>query len=181
MDKYKVKFTALQSEIFKLLCIKAGEKLNQRQISILLKVSPTAIANSLPLLEKEELITKEKQKGMNLIWIGLNRSNKKIIQLKRVENLKTIYESGLISFLEEEFPSAAIILFGSYSRGDDTIKSDIDIAIIGNKEKKVDLKEYEQKFEKEIIINFYNSINKVHKELKENLCNGIILSGGIEF
>jgi predicted nucleotidyltransferase len=181
MDKYKVKFTALQSEIFKLLCIKAGEKLNQRQISKLLKVSPTAIANSLPLLEKEELITKEKQKGMNLIWIGLNRSNKKIIQLKRVENLKTIYESGLISFLEEEFPSAAIILFGSYSRGDDTIKSDIDIAIIGNKEKKVDLKEYEQKFEKEIIINFYNSINKVHKELKENLCNGIILSGGIEF
>ena len=180
MDTYKVKFTILQMEIFRLLCVKAGEKLNQRQIAKLLKVSPTAIANSIPKLENEGLILKEKQKNMNLILLMLNRSNKKAMQLKRIENLKLIYESGLSEFLEEELPGATIILFGSYSRGDDTASSDIDIAVIGRKEKEIKLENFEKSLERKIILNFYTSLKEIHKELKENLCNGIVLSGGVE-
>ena len=60
MDMYKLKFTKLQLEIFRLLCVKAGERLNQRQIARLLKVSPTAIAKAIPKLEKESLLIKEK-------------------------------------------------------------------------------------------------------------------------
>ena len=180
MDTYKVKFTQLQLEIFRLLCIKAGEKLNQRQISKLLKVSPTAIANSIPKLEKEGLIVRERQKNMNLSLITLNRDNKKVMQLKRVENLKLVYETRLNNFLEEELPGATIILFGSYSRGDDAMSSDIDVAVIGRKEKEISLEDFEKQLERKIIINFYPSLKDVHKELKENLCNGIVLSGGIE-
>ena len=180
MDTYKIKFTTLQLEILRLLCIKAGERLNQRQIAKLLKVSPTAIAKSISELEKESLIVKEKQKDMNLNLIMLNRNNKKAMQLKRAENLKLVHEAGLNEFLEEEFPGATIILFGSYSRGDDTTTSDIDIAVIGRKEKKILLRNFEKLLEREININFYPSLKNVHKELKENLCNGIILSGGVE-
>ena len=33
MDIYKVKFTSLPGDVFRLLCIKAGETLSQRQIA----------------------------------------------------------------------------------------------------------------------------------------------------
>ena len=180
MDTYKLKFTVLQMEIFRLLCVKAGESLNQREIAFLLKVSPTAVANSLPKLEKESFIVRERQKKMNLSLIRLNRDSRKVMQLKRTENLRMLYESGLSNFLEEELPGASIILFGSYSRGDDTNSSDIDIAAIGRKEKRIILERFEKYLERKITINFYRSLKEVHKELKENICNGIVLSGGIQ-
>jgi predicted nucleotidyltransferase len=117
---------------------------------------------------------------MNLILITLERANKKTIQFKRVENLKMIYEFKLSDYLEDEFAGATIILFGSYSKGDDVINSDIDIAIIGRKEKEINLKGFEEIFERKIIINFYPTFNDIHKHLKENILNGIIFSGGIE-
>jgi len=58
-------------------------------------------------------------------------------------------------------------LFGSYSRGDDTEKSDIDIAIIG-KEKRIDLEMYEKLLEKTIFLHFYDSLDKIDKNLIEN-------------
>src|SRR3989344_7294918 len=103
METYKQKFTRLQSEIFSLFCFKAGEKLSQRTIAKFLKVSPTAIAKVLPLLEKEGLIKIEKGKNINLNFIFLDQNNKRAIELKRIENLKNIYESGLSDFLEESF------------------------------------------------------------------------------
>ena len=142
MDIYKLKFTILQMEVFRLLCIRAGEKLNQRQAANLLAVSPTAIAKSLPLLEKEALITVEKSKTMNLTLISLNREHPKTTCLKRAENLKLFYESGLAELLEEKHPGCTIILFGSYAKGEDTTTSDIDLAIIGSKGKPLDTRQY---------------------------------------
>lgn len=180
MDIYKLKFTKLQMEIFRLLCIEAGEKLNQREISKFLKVSPTAIAKSILKLEKEGLIIKEIQKTMNLNLITLNRNNQMVMQLKRVENLNLIYESKLLEFLENKFPGTTIIVFGSYSRGDDTITSDIDIAIIEGKDKEINLMNFEKLLKRKININFYNSLKDINKELRENICNGIVLVGGIQ-
>ena len=91
-----------------------------------------------------------------------------------------IYESKLIDFLYEKFPEATIILFGSYSYGEDTINSDIDIAIIGTKEKDINLTEFEKKLEHNISINFYDNLHKINKHLRNNILNGIILKGGIE-
>ena len=102
------------------------------------------------------------------------------MQIKRAENLKMIYESGLADFLEKELPGSTIILFGSYSRGEDTIRSDIDIAVIGRKEKHINLDDFEKKLERNISINFYASFKEIHKNLKENLFNGIVLFGGVE-
>jgi predicted nucleotidyltransferase len=73
-----------------------------------------------------------------------------------------------------------LILFGSFSRGEDTINSDIDIVVIGRKEKVLRLVEFEKQFERKININYYESFEKIHKHLKENLANGIMLSGGFE-
>ncbi|PIU89407.1 hypothetical protein COS64_00860 [archaeon CG06_land_8_20_14_3_00_37_11] len=102
------------------------------------------------------------------------------MQLKRADNLKKIYESSLADFLEKEFAGATIILFGSYSRGEDATTSDIDIAVIGRKEKTLNLTQFSRLLERKIIINYYDSWEKIHKHLKENLCNGITLAGGVE-
>jgi predicted nucleotidyltransferase len=180
MDIPKIKFTTLQLEIFRLFCIKTGEKLNQRKIAKFLKVTPTAVAKALPSLEKENLIKINRSKEMNLNLIEFNRENNLAVNLKRAENLKLFYETELSDFLINNHPGCTIILFGSYAKGEDTTKSDLDLAIIGIKNKKLDLKEFEKKLEKEIRVNYYKTFKEINKNLKENLCNGIVIQGGIE-
>ena len=177
---YKLKLTNLQQGILRLLYKKAGITLNQRQIAKYLGVTQPAIMKAIPSLEKEDFIKLKQDKESKRWAIELNRTNHKAMQFKRANNLKEIYETGLADFLEKEFAGATIILFGSYSRGEDIINSDIDIAVIGRKEKAVDLKEYEKYLERKIYLNFYDSFKNIHKHLKENLCNGIIIVGSVE-
>lgn len=175
----KLKLTSLQQEILRLLFIKSGCRLNQRNIAQYLDVSQPAVMKAIPGLEKEKFIIALREKESNRWLIELNRDNHRVMQLKRADNLKLIYETGLADFLEKEFAGATIILFGSYSRGEDTKNSDIDLAVIGRKDKLLNLEKYENMLERKIQINFYDSIDLIHKNLKENLFNGIILSGGI--
>ena len=177
---YKLELTNLQQEILRLLFVKVGASLNQRQLANLLNESPPAVMKALPELETEELIKKKQDEETKRWSVELNRDNHKVMQLKRADNLKQIYESGLSDFLEQEFAGATIILFGSYSRGEDILGSDIDIAVVGRKDKKIDIEKYEKVLEREIRINFYDDFKKIHKNLKENLCNGIVLVGGVE-
>ena len=176
----KLKLTNLQQEILRLLFVKAGTVLNQRQISKILEVTQPAVMKALPVLEKVHLIKMQQNQETKRWSIELNRSHHTVMQLKRVDNLKQIYESGLADFLEKEFAGAAIILFGSYSRGEDIINSDVDIAVIGRKDKQIDVIKYEKGLERKINIHFYESFKSIHKHLKENLCNGIMLAGGVE-
>ena len=178
MDMYKPKYTSLERQIFELLCLRAGEELSQREIAKILDVSPTAVANSLVKLYKSDLLKIKKAKTIN--FVSLNRENRIALELKRVENLKNIFLSGIIKYLEKEFAGATIIMFGSFSFGEDTSSSDIDLAIIGRKDKLVKIEKYEKILNRKITLNFYNSLKKVHKNLRENVLNGIILSGGIE-
>lgn len=184
---YKLKWTRLQAEIFRFFCIKAGQTLNLRGIAKQLRVSPTAVSNALKELEKEGLVKVKKSEAMNLFSIEFNRDNHKAVQLKRVENLKMIYESGLFDFLYNEFPGCTVILFGSYSMGEDVWfgerderNSDIDIAIIGTKGKEIDLIRFNKMLERKILINFYKSWKDIHAHLKNNIINGIVLSGGVD-
>ncbi len=177
VNETKLKLTSLQIEILRKLFIKTGLIINQRQLALELDVSQPAIKKALPFLEEIGFIKVQKDQRLS---ITLNTENHKIMQLKRVDNLKHMYEAGLVDFLEAENAGATIILFGSFSRGEDTINSDIDIAVIGRKEKEMNLTQYEKQFERIININYYESFKKIHKHLKENLANGIVLSGGFE-
>ena len=180
METYKFKFTELQNDIFRLMCIKTGKSLNLRTTANLLKVSPTAVGKAVRGLIAKGLLKVERSKTMNLVLIQLNRDNPKAMKLKRVENLRKIYELNFDGFLEENFPGSTIVLFGSFSRGDDTTSSDIDIAIINSKEKAINLDGFEREFERKIYLHFYRSLKGLNEEFKENICNGILLAGGVE-
>ena len=177
---YKLELTILQQEILRLLLIRAGVQLNQRSIAKILGVSAPAVMKAIPGLERTSLIKVTQDKESRRWSIELNRDNMRVMQIKRADNLRLMYECGLFDFLEKEFAGATIILFGSYSRGEDIKNSDIDVAVIGRKEKQIDLEKFEKILERKININYYASFVGIHKHLKENLCNGIVLSGGIQ-
>ncbi|MGV8162367.1 MAG: MarR family transcriptional regulator [Candidatus Nanoarchaeia archaeon] len=184
MDMYKVKWTRLQTQIFRFLCIKAGQQMNVREIARNLSVSPTAVSKSLKDLEKEKLIKIVKSKTINQLSIEFNRDSNKAIEMKRVENLKLVYEAGIVTYLHEKFPGCTIFLFGSYSLGEDVLAlknpSDVDIAIVGTKGKEIDLIRYNKLLERDIIINFYGSWGEIHKNLRNNILNGILLKGCVD-
>ena len=161
------------------LFIRSGTSFNARQLAKQLKVSPTAISKSLKGLEREGLVSVKKDKDSGRLSIELNKDNRRVFYLKRIENLKLIYESGLVEYLSENFPGATIILFGSYSFGEDTTNSDIDIAIIGSKEKDTNLIQFDKLIERKVSLHFYENFTKMDKNLKENIFNGIVLKGGI--
>ena len=177
---YKLKLTVLQQEVLRFLFTYPEKSFTGRAIAKSLDVSQPGVSKALTGLKKENYINIQKDRESKRLTITLNRDNDLIIGLKRADNLRRLYESGLVYFLENQFPGATIILFGSYSRGDDTSTSDIDIAVIGRKDKKADLANYERLLQRKITMQFYSSMSSVHKALRENLCNGIVLIGGIE-
>ncbi|MFH1105585.1 MAG: nucleotidyltransferase domain-containing protein [Candidatus Aenigmatarchaeota archaeon] len=176
---YKLKLTNLQQEILRLLFVKAGTPLNARGVAKLLGVSQPAVSKALPRLEKENLAKVSKDKASKRLSIVLNRDNPLAVWLKRADNLKQIYESGLAQSLYDNFPGATVILFGSYAFGEDTASSDIDLAVIGSKKKQVELSEFGKSLGREIVINYYKSFNSIDKHLLNNILNGITLKGSV--
>jgi predicted nucleotidyltransferase len=173
---YKLKLTLLQQDILRYLYINSSKVFNARALALALNVSQPAISKALPKLKKEDLITVTKGKRFS---IALNRENPLVIRLKRVDNLKQLYEISFVKHLISVYNHPkAIILFGSFSKGEDIEKSDIDIAIITSKKISLDLEDYEKKLKRAINIHEVD-LNKVSKEFKNSLYNGIVLEGSL--
>jgi predicted nucleotidyltransferase len=146
-----------------------------REISRIVKISPSAVSRALRELETEGMLISVKKVTYE---VRANLSNQSFKNMKRVHNLKMIYASGLFEYLIDNFPLGTIVLFGSYSRGEDIEKSDIDLAVINSKEKKLDLEGYEKKLNRKINLEFLN-LEKISKELRDSIINGIVLNGYI--
>ena len=91
-----------------------------------------------------------------------------------------MYLSGLSDYMHMELAGGTMILFGSYSKGEDTNTSDIDLAVIGRKQKILHLEEYEKRLHRKMNVQFYKSWKDTHEHLKNNILNGIILHGSVE-
>ena len=171
---YKLKFTRLQQEILRFLFVKSRKSFNARGLARGLGVSSTAVLKALKYLKKEKLVKIEKDKESGRLLIELNKESERVFYMKRIFNLSSVYESGLVSFLHDTFPGAVIILFGSYSNAEDTINSDIDIAVIGVKMQETNLNKFEKILERKIQINYFKDFN-INKNLKENILRGIYI------
>ena len=96
------------------------------------------------------------------------------------------YFNGIRDDIAQKIGNAnAILLFGSYRKGDDTEKSDVDIAIevAGNEEVQViSLGQItELGFRKNVQVNLHVfSRNKIDINLFSNIANGIVLEGFLE-
>ncbi len=177
---YKLRLTILQQEIMRFLFLNAGESFNARGLARSLGVSQPAVSKALPLLQRRELVRVVKDRNSKRLAIELNRENPLAVGMKRAENIRQIYESGLAGFLRENYPGCAVIVFGSFAKGEDTRRSDIDVAVVGIKGRTPDLRGFEKNLGKEIRINFYSSFKEINAELKNNILGGILLSGWID-
>ena len=101
-------------------------------------------------------------------------------------NLILVYESMVLEKIRKQIPnSKSIILFGSYRKGDDNEKSDIDLAVEVVDDEDVEIKELETipqlGYRKNVKVNMHIfSRNRINLNLFANIANGIILQGFLE-
>ena len=149
-----------------------------RDLSRLIKINHTTVRLYLIKLEKETYLIKNKKGIYPTFKLNIN---KKTLNLKLFYNLEKIRKSYLIENLEKNFDFPVIILFGSYSKAKDYENSDLDLCLITKIRKNIDLKKYEKIINRETSLHFYENLkNAKNKELINNICNGIVLSGELE-
>jgi predicted nucleotidyltransferase len=150
------------------------EMFRLRELSRLSKISPLSVMNYLKEFGKEGIMKSFKKR--DIPFYQAIRDNERFILYKKISIIYEINESGLADELWEKLSPEAVILYGSYTKGESVEESDIDIFIIG-KEKEINLTEFEKKLGKKIHLMFEQDVKKIPKELKNNLVNGIVLKG----
>ena len=161
--------------VLELFFDKPSSEFHLRELSRLSKLSMPTILSATDVLSKEKLVIKTK--GIVLTKVVANRENIAFVRYKRLYNLEQLYISGLVDYLSNVYNNPRlIVLFGSYSRGEDIEGSDIDIAIMTNKRLRLDFSKYEKILGRGISIHELD-LNRVSNEFKANLANGIILEG----
>ena len=129
------------------------------------KISPFAAKKYADILVKEAILVEEKR--ANLRYLKLNMANIAARYLKISLNLKNVVDSGLIEYLKEEVKNiSSITLFGSVARGEDDMKSDLDLVLIG-KDKTVALEKFEKKIGKSVNLHVF-SCKEWNKNFKDN-------------
>lgn len=149
-----------------------------------LRISKTTAKKIVNQLIKEDFLKRE---ILGRIWrISCNKDHIYNYSKKIAYNLTMVYESEIIEHIHKLIKnSKAIILFGSYRKGDDNDKSDIDIAVEVEDNKEQEILEIGiiPKFghRKEVMVTLHKfSRNKVDLNLFSNIANGIVLEGFLE-
>ncbi len=154
-----------------------------REVARLVKESPTTVSTKLRRFKKEGFLLSKKEKNHLLYWAGASSVFK---EMKQFHNLKKIRNSGLLLFLTDfyNYPSA-IVLFGSFRKGEDTSASDIDICIVTSKEGEPNLTKFERKLKHNIHLFVLSKeklgiIKQKNPELLNNIINGLVVEGFLE-
>jgi len=153
-----------------------------RELSRLIKINHITVRKYLNKFVNEGLLIKTKFGHSSFYRAHLSRD---YINLKIYYNLNKIWSSGLIEELLSKFEIPTITLFGSYAQADDRKNSDIDLCIISNVKRELDLKKYEKKLKGNISLHIFNkkewdNTKKKNPNLINSICNGIVLSGELE-
>jgi len=142
-------------------------KITVRELAKQLKINKSKVQYYLQSLRQEGLVSSENR------WVDtwFNRL------IKSNYYTEKICRSGLIDYINEELGASAIILFGSFRKGESVKDSDIDIFVECARDKELNLSHYKQLLGHEIEIFVKPKITLLPKELLNNVVNGIKLRG----
>lgn len=149
------------------------ESFGLRELGRLSKISPPSVMNYLKEFVKEKLI--EKQEKRKIPFYIANRDNEDFKQYKKLSILYELHKSGLIDYLWDVLAPESIVLYGSFSKGENIENSDVDLFIVG-KYTEIGIKKYEEKLGYQIHL-MGDELKNTSKEFRNNLANGIILKG----
>ena len=176
-------FTKNEKKVLKTFLERPTVLFSAREIARLIKITHPTVSTALKKLKKQDLVIQVSQKnksriGNTTLWQA-NIENQDYKATKRIENLKALYSSGLINAISQSTSPNAIILFGSYSRGEDIEDSDIDL-FVQSKEYNLNLKKFERKLHRKINLTFSSELKSLSKEFFTNIINGIVIHGYLE-
>ena len=164
-------------KLLKLFLDYPTESFRLREISRLTDISPPSVIAYLHEFEHEKLI--KKQVKRKIPFYTSIRDNSNFVLFKKISIFYELNHAGLVDYIWDKLSPEAIVLYGSYSKGESIENSDIDLFILG-KHKEIDLKDFEKKLNKKIHLMFKESLKEISKELKNNILNGIILKGYVK-
>lgn len=165
-------------KVLKVFLMNSLEEFGLREIARLIELSPTAVKTHLLELVKQNLIKKKLKKGLPLYFA--DRDNQIFKTCQKISIIYELESSGLVDFLWEKLAPSSLVLFGSYYRGEAIDSSDVDI-YIGGKERKLDLSKFDARLGLEVHLVFEKSLGKISKELKNNIANGVVLRGNLDY
>lgn len=153
------------------------------ELSGLINISKTTAKRVVKKLVSEGFLSIE---VLGKLWrISVNSSHRYNYSRKISYNLTMIHESGILKSIHEILSnSRSVVLFGSYRKGDDNEKSDIDIAVevLGEDSRIIEIRVIPKLgFRKNVPVNLHVfSRETVDINLFSNIANGIVLEGFLE-
>ncbi len=147
-----------------------------RQIARKINLAPKSTKQYLNILEKEKLIISKPHRVYGFPTYKVNWDNEEYKLKKRLYNIKSLYDSGLINYIDDKLMPHVIVFYGSAAKGEDTTESDIDL-FIQSSEKEPDLTKFEKLLNRKIHIFLENNFKNRGIEYKNNLINGIVMKG----
>jgi len=160
------------------------ERFQLRELSRTSGLSTTGVKSALLELLDSKLIVKTREKKYEFYEANRNDENYKLY--KKFFNVKLLYDSGVLDYLEKELNHPeAMFLFGSASKGEDAETSDIDVFVLASVKKEPNLEWYDRKLKRDIklVIMTDEDLERAKEknpELVNNIVNGIGLRGFLE-
>lgn len=128
-----------QLTILELFIKNPYERYYLRETSRILDISPMTVKRTLDILVQERLLVREKFK--NQILYKANIDSAAFKHLKAAYNLAWLEEKNLVEFLKEKLPGlSSLVLYGSFAKGENDEKSDIDLLALSPTLKKSGLR-----------------------------------------
>lgn len=154
-------------------------RLRVRQIEKLLNLPLPSVIRYCKELEAQGILTRIIMGSVT--FYAADRSNPKFLLEKRLFNIRELYTCGLVDFLKREMHNPAIIVFGSYAKGEDIETSDIDLYIEAVTKHEITISGYEKVLDRSIQLFIHKNIKHIRNgHLANNILNGVIISGYIE-
>jgi predicted nucleotidyltransferase len=160
------------------------QEIGLSKLATVVNISKTTANRVVTKLIDDGFLNKEE---IGNVWrISCNHAHPYNFSQKICYNLNLIYKSAIIEKVHQLIKNPVVtILFGSYRKGDDTQKSDIDIAVevLGHENLNITEIGIFQKFgyRKNVKVNLHIfSRGKIDLNLFSNIANGIILEGFLE-
>tara|TARA_Y100000034_G_scaffold101786_1_gene126296 strand:- start:510 stop:1079 length:570 start_codon:yes stop_codon:yes gene_type:complete len=179
-DRKKILF--FREPVFKvaeLIFNEPNKEFHLRGISSLAGISTTAAASTIDELKEYKIICVEKTAITSKIKADQESESYRFY--KKIFNIYRLERYNIINTIKDAYRAKTIILFGSFARGEDIERSDIDILILTNNKEKPDIKRFlsicEKKLNRNINLTVLKSLEKSASEFKNNIANGIILHG----
>ncbi len=151
------------------------KRFQMREISRKAELAPKSVLNYLKKLTGDGLVRRVEAEPYP--YYKANFGSEEFRFQKTLYNLSLLHESGLTGLLWEELQPKALVLFGSFARGENTEKSDVDIFVNGM-EAEVDLSGFEKLGK--VSLFFEKEFSSLSRELKNSIANGVVLKGRLE-